>query len=440
MTSTPATPWLLRWQGLLAAGEQSRLRRWLATLAGGLLTALLLLLPLADRGGLGLLISACGLLWLVWGLATPTKNQPLGALNGWILAYLALAVLATGFSPVPAAAAKGLLKLFSYLGVYALMRRLLNESPAWWDRLLAGLLLGELATAVIGLRQLHSDTQELARWADPNSVADGTRRIYSSLENPNLLAGYLVPILPLAVVALLRWRGLWPRLLALTSLICGAAALLFTYSRGGWIGLLVSLGALGLMLLLRQTRHLSPLLRRLLPPLVITAVIVALVLAALKVEPLRVRLLSMVAGREDSSNNFRINVWMAALQMIHDRPWLGIGPGNSAFNLIYPLYQQPRFTALSAYSVPLELAVETGILGLLVGLGLLVTSLRLGWYQLQRELLLSLPALGALAAVLGMASHGIVDTIFFRPEVQMTGWFALATLGAAQSLMPSHRH
>jgi putative inorganic carbon (HCO3(-)) transporter len=95
---------------------------------------------------------------------------------------------------------------------------------------------------------------------------------------------------------------------------------------------------------------------------------------------------------------------------------------------------------LSAYSVPLELAVETGIPGLLAGLGLLVTCQRMGLNQLQRELLLSLPALGALAAVLGMASHGIVDTIFFRPEVQMTGWFALATLGAAQSLVPSHRH
>ena len=40
--------------------------------------------------------------------------------------------------------------------------------------------------------------------------------------------------------------------------------------------------------------------------------------------------------------------------MIQARPWIGIGPGNSAFNLIYPLYQQPGYTALSAYSVPLD--------------------------------------------------------------------------------------
>ncbi len=434
MVSTPAIPWLLRWQGLWHGGtKSSRLAPLLPQLAGGLLVALLLLLPLADRGGLGLLISACSVLWLVWCLSAPPSSKPLGAINSWLLVYLALALLATGFSPVPAAAAKGLFKLFSYLGVYALMRRLLDEAPRWWDRLLAGLLLGELITAVIGLRQLYGDTTELARWADPNSVADGTQRIYSSLENPNLLAGYLIPILPLALVALLRWRSPWLRLFALTSFLLGAVAMLFTYSRGGWIGMVLALAVLGLLLLLRFSRLLAAPLKRWLPPLIIAFVVLALVVAAVKVEPLRVRLMSMAAGREDSSNNFRINVWLAAIEMIRDRPWLGIGPGNTIFNLIYPLYQQPRFTALSAYSVPLELAVETGIPGLLAVFGLLITSLKIGFSQIYRDLFLSLPCLGAIAALVGLAGHGFVDTIFFRPEVQISGWFVLATLGAKQT-------
>jgi hypothetical protein len=92
----------------------------------------------------------------------------------------------------------------------------------------------------------------------------------------------------------------------------------------------------------------------------------------------------------------------------------------------------------SVLKVPLELAVEAGIPGLLAGLALLVTSLRLGFAQLHREMLLSLPALGSLAAVVGLAGHGLVDTIFFRPEVQITGWFLLATIGAAQALSQSN--
>ncbi|MFZ9848992.1 MAG: IctB family putative bicarbonate transporter [Vulcanococcus sp.] len=422
----PSTPWLLRWQGLLASGQAGVLSQRLPLLAGLVLCALMAGLPLVTRGGLSLLILASGLLWLLWALRTPAG--PIRPISAWLLAMLALAVLATGCSPVPVAALKGLMKLLSYLGVYALMRQLLEAAPQWWNRIVASLLVGELASAVIAIRQLYGDTSELARWADPNSVADGTIRVYGPLENPNLLAGYLIPILPIAAVALLRWRS-WPqRLFAAAALVLGAAALFLSYSRGGWLGMLAALGSLGLLLVLRQTRSWPTLWRRLFPLLLIGAGVALLVVAVTQIEPLRIRVLSLVAGRQDSSNNFRINVWLAAIEMIQDRPWLGIGPGNSAFNLIYPLYQQPKFNALSAYSVPLELLVEGGVPNLIAGLGLLLASLRSGWAQLKGESSWALPALAALAAIAGLCVQGATDTIFFRPEVQMTGWFCLATL------------
>jgi len=431
MTPAPApTPWLLRWQGLLAQGSAGPLAGHLPQISGMVLCALMAGLPLVTRGGLSLLITACGLLWVLWALRIPPGR--IGAQSGWLLAILAVMVLAAGFSPVPLAAAKGLAKLVSYLGVYALMRQLLALAPAWWNRIVAALLAGSLASSVIAIRQLYGDTTELARWADPNSVADGTIRVYGPLENPNLLAGYLIPILPLALVALLRWRGAASRLFAATSLVLGAAALFLSYSRGGWLGMLGGLGAMGLLLVLRQTRHWPPLWRRLVPALLVAAAVAVLVVAITQVEPLRIRVMSLVAGREDSSNNFRINVWMAALQMIQARPWLGIGPGNEAFNLIYPLYQQPKFNALSAYSVPLELLVEGGIPALLAGLGLLQCSVRRGLAQLRGEADFALPALGAVAAIAGLCVQGATDTIFFRPEVQLIGWFCLATLNASQ--------
>ena len=432
MTPAPTpTPWLLRWQGLLAGGSAGPLSQRLPWISGVVLCALMAGLPLVTREGLSLLITACGLLWVLWALRTPPGR--IGALNGWLLAILAVMVLATGFSPVPVAAAKGLAKLVSYLGVYALMRQLLTAAPTWWNRIVAALLTGSLASSVIAIRQLYGDTTELARWADPNSVADGTIRVYGPLENPNLLAGYLLPVLPLAVVALLRWHSLSHRLFAATSLVLGAAAVFLSYSRGGWLGLVGGLGAMVLLLVLRQTRSWPMLWRRLFPVLLVVAGVAVLVVAVTQVEPLRIRVMSLVAGREDSSNNFRINVWMAALQMIQDRPWLGIGPGNTAFNLIYPLYQQPKFNALSAYSVPLELLVEGGVPALIVGLGLLQRSVRNGLAQLRGEADFALPALGAVAAIAALCVQGATDTIFFRPEVQLIGWFCLATLSVSAS-------
>jgi len=423
-------PLLLRWQGLLASWSGGWLAQHLPLLAGWVLAALLAFLPLVTRSGLSLLIAACGLLWLLWALVTPAGR--LGAINLWLLLVLGLALVATGFSPVPLAACKGLLKLLSYLGVYALMRQLLAHQPRWWDRLTAALLAGELLTSVIGIRQLYDDgSGALARWSDANSVAEGTVRIYSTLDNPNLLGGYLLPILPLALVALLRWQGRWQRLFAGLSLLLGALALVFTYSRGAWMGMVSGLGILGLLLLWRAIRHWPRFWRRTLPLLLVLTAAVLLVVLVARVEPLRVRVMSLVAGREDSSNNFRLNVWTAVLQMIQERPWIGIGPGNSAFNLIYPLYQQPKFNALSAYSIPLEWAVEAGIPGLLAGVALFLTAVRTGLGQWRSQGPLVLPSLAAVGVFVGLAIQGLTDTIFFRPEVQLVALFSLATLAAS---------
>ncbi|MFN5193767.1 MAG: IctB family putative bicarbonate transporter [Cyanobacteriota bacterium] len=433
MAPTPApTPWLLRWQGVLSAAAGGPLATRLQPLAGVILCALMAGLPLVNRAGLGLLVAASGLLWLVWSLRTPPGR--ISPINGWLLLVLAVVLVATGFSPVPQAAFKGLLKLVSYLGVYALARQLLVSAPCWWDRIVAALLAGELVTSVIGIRQLYGDTSALARWSDANSVAEGTIRIYSTLENPNLLGGFLLATLPLAVVALVRWRNPARRLFALACLVFGLVALVLTYSRGAWMGMVVAFATIGLLLALRATRTWPPFWRRILPVVLLGGGAVLLVLLVSQVEPLRVRVMSLVAGREDSSNNFRINVWTAVLQMIQARPWIGIGPGNDAFNLIYPLYQQPKFNALSAYSIPLELLVEAGIPGLLAGIGLVATTLRAGLGQWRQDGPLALPALAAVAMVLGLIVQGLTDTIFFRPEVQLVALFGLATVAAASAM------
>ena len=430
MSASPI-PILLRWQGCLHRASSGPLGRQLTLIAGLVLCALMAGLPLVTRSGLGLLVLASGLLWLL--LALRTTPGPLVEIDCWILGILAIALLATGFSPVPLAAAKGLVKLVSYLGVYALMRQLLTLAPVWWDRIVAALLVGNLVTCVIGIRQLYGDSSELARWADPNSVADGTVRIYSTLENPNLLAGYLLPVLPLALVALLRWPGGASKLFALTSLVLGVAALVLTYSRGAWMGLVAEAAVIVLLLAMRATRAWPLLWRRLFPLLVLLSGAALLVVLVTQVEPLRVRVMSLVVGRQDSSNNFRINVWLAVLDMIQARPWLGIGPGNDAFNQIYPLFQQPKFNALSAYSIPLELAVEAGIPGLLAGIGLLLASLRSATSLWRGDGPFSLPALAAIAVIIGLTVQGLTDTIFFRPEVQLSGWFCIANLAAGAS-------
>ena len=81
--------------------------------------------------------------------------------------------------------------------------------------------------------------------------------------------------------------------------------------------------------------------------------------------------------------------------------------------------------------MPLELLVETGIPGLIAALGLAGASFRNGLRALRAKADLALPWLGCLAAIAGLVIQGATDTIFFRPEVQIIGWFCLATLSQA---------
>ena len=76
----------------------------------------------------------------------------------------------------------------------------------------------------------------------------------------------------------------------------------------------------------------------------------------------------------------------------------------------------------------MEILVETGIPGLLACLGLLACSLRQGLKQLNADAPSALASIASLAAIAGLLMQGSTDTIFFRPEVQLIGWFALASL------------
>jgi len=151
-------------------------------------------------------------------------------------------------------------------------------------------------------------------------------------------------------------------------------------------------------------------------------------------ETFRLRITSIFAGRDDSSNNFRINVWTAVFRMIQDYPIFGIGPGHDVFNQIYPLYQLPRYNALSAYSILLEVAVETGIVGLISFVWLLVVIFNTGWLQLQRFRQLNsvdgLWLIGAIAALIGMLGHGFVDTVWYRPVVNSIWWLLVALVAS----------
>ncbi|MFN9394373.1 MAG: O-antigen ligase family protein, partial [Pseudanabaena sp.] len=159
----------------------------------------------------------------------------------------------------------------------------------------------------------------------------------------------------------------------------------------------------------------------------------AIALGTILVPTLRKRVFS-IFGTDDSSNAFRVNVWQSVFNMIRAKPILGIGPGNKAFNQIYPLYQRSGYSALGTYSVPLEITVETGIVGVVCYGWLVFTVFRQGFLGLNRlrsdRESSGLWIIGAIATLVGMLVHGLVDTVWYRPQVQLLWWLAIAIISS----------
>lgn len=465
---------------LRAWRKGSWLMRWADEIGGILAMLVFALAPFANNTLTGLLLAACGVYWVLLTLSddeitaaesglkrqesedptsdsasspqpltlSPTSSRspthpltllatPIHLLVGL---YWSIAVVATALSPVKREAFVGLQKLTLYLLFFMLLARVLRSHRVrnW---VITVFLLAALAVSVYGIQQWFMGTDALATWVDPESPLSKTTRVYSYLGNPNLLAGYLVPAVVFSIVAFFSWQTWMRKALAIVMTIVNGTCLMLTFSRGGWIGLVFAMLVLTLLLAHWWSIYLPRFWRTWALPIVLGTATGVILLAIIVLEPLRDRVTSIFAGRGDSSNNFRINVWMAVIDMIKDRPLLGIGPGNNAFNKIYPLYQRPRFSALSAYSIVLEVAVETGLIGLAVFLWLIFVTLIQGWRAVNRLRETSNPEgfwlMGAIATLVGMFGHGLVDTVLYRPEVNTLWWLMFATI--ASYYLPAKR-
>lgn len=440
LTHLPLVQWLRasylhRLIGPLQAWRQ---QSWLmqgSDILGLILIALVFgLAPFVSNALVGLLLVACGAFWFILTISDDQRHSPLATpIHLLVLLYWGISVVATALSPVKTAALVGLGKLTLYMLLFALMARILR-SRRWRSWLITLTLHAVLIVSMYGIRQWFDQVEPLATWNDPTSSGANVTRVYSFLGNPNLLGGYLLPAIALSFAALFVWRGWMPKALALTMILVNGACLRYTDSRGAFLGFAVLAVVFLILLWYWLADRLPEPWRTWSLPVSLGTIAGMLVLAVILIEPLRTRVGSIFLGRGDSSSNYRLNVWMSVIEMIKDRPVIGIGPGNTAFNKIYPLFQRPRFSALSAYSIPLEVMVETGLIGFTCFLWFLVVTFNQGYVQLKRLRDLrdrdAFWLIGAIAGMAGVLTHGLFDTVWYRPEINTFWWLMVALVAS----------
>ncbi|AFY92799.1 IctB family putative bicarbonate transporter [Chamaesiphon minutus] len=421
-----------RWVGSLQSWrQQSWLMQW-GDEIGAILTSLVFVIspfipstPGLSTETIALLLVGVAAFWILLTLAD-NRGGGITPIHITLLVFWGISAVSTGLSPAKDAALRGLNLVSLYLVFFVMLARL-YRSPRIRNWLIGIYLHMALIVSVYGVHQSIYGAKQLATWVDAESTLAKTTRVYSYLNNPNLLAGYLLPAIVFSVAACFIWRGWLPKTLAIVMVVVNTYCLQVTYSRGAWVGaflgILVAAGLIYYWLRPRLPRF----WRSWALPIALGGIIAIVGISLLLVPSLRDRVLSIFSGSKDSSNNVRLEVWKAVGKMIHDRPLFGFGPGDRVFKKIYPIYQtSPRFSALSAYSIFLETIVEIGYVGVAALLWSIVVTFNCGLQGLaklrQARDMQAVWLIAAIVSMVALLGQGTTDTEWYRPQIQTLWW------------------
>ena len=401
----------------------------------GSIIVVFLLSTVASSDVIGFIALITFFLTVIKVMTKPDETINCKSFELWLWAYFMIVVISLAGSTLFHLSLKGFFKTFTYLGFYFSVAQFLKNNKDKIPFILGTIGLCISFEAVTGFLQNFAQVDEISTWQDVSNInpEDVMTRVYGTLKpyNPNLLGGYFVAGIPalygLAATYLVdkkyKYSLLWIVLALFSSL-----TLFLTGCRGSYIGMMVimvgmfSVSAKYLWQNYKQI-YLS----------VLGAIISFATFVLICVSSLRTRVLSIFAMRQDSSNSFRFNVYHSSLQMFKDNWLLGIGVGNQNFREIYGLYMKTGFDALSAYNIFLEIAVESGIFALIAFVGFLITLIKNGINFILKSADTKSVIIVAVAviSIIAVCIHGLVDTVFFRPQIQFVFWTMVAILSAS---------
>jgi O-antigen ligase len=237
-------------------------------------------------------------------------------------------------------------------------------------------------------------------------------RLESYWDATNSLAAFLVAAVSVSAGAALSAQSLKGTLFSAGTIPLELGAIVLTFTRGAWLALVASLGAM--LLLLRRIEW-----------LVLGLVLVVGVVAVSPPE-MTDRLVSIAAFQNERSAENRIHMWHYAVPLVIDKPLTGYG-----FFGFHELFStQPGIASVHAHNFMLDYALAIGIPGLLLVMSVIVFVLggALRTVARHRRVSSDVPLLAGLAtACFGMLCAGMTDgSIPVWPILAHSFWFLLA--------------
>jgi len=238
------------------------------------------------------------------------------------------------------------------------------------------------------------------------------QRASALFESANYLSLYLVPIIILALgfVLSLKSKKRWWWLLVLATM---SAALYFTFSYSGWLGLLIGLGFGALIYL--------PFWPTLISGLVLFVSVIATQLNHPKFQ-------QMLDFANRSSSSVRLQVWQSSLLMLKENPILGIGLG--LFEKRYPDFVVRLFNPplepimLHAHNLFLHSWLNLGLIGLAGAIWVVVNFFKQVWVAIKQDK--NIIAVSVMASMVALLTHGLFDTPYWKNDLSILFWAILA--------------
>jgi O-antigen ligase len=389
------------------------------------------------------LLLVVALVILVRGLR---DDRLLPSLRHWsfalLLAFLAVAGVSAVINGVPPLIALAGIAFTLDAVVLFFLPRIVGFDMRHAQMAVAAFLIVAVAGAVLALCQVVLAPDFLGMEVSKGRFGEGNRVGAFFNGNPNMLGAILALALPATAFPAFQMHGLrrWIAL-ALTFLI--ALALLFTFSRGAWLGLAIALvvasplvdrrvlGATFLIALLAYgTAHVMPR---------------GLLLDAGDTQGEEViDLGEATLGRLDAigeGRDLRAQFVENAAPIIGDHPLTGAGPGRYG-GAVAAIFNSPLHDQYRAGTVPegrtvdnfwLHLLVEFGLLGLLAFVGILVVPVRESLLAARRSTGMARAMLAAFACGgIILAVDSITEMLMEGNTTSFTMWFFLG-VGSALS-------
>ena len=272
--------------------------------------------------------------------------------------------------------------------------------------LLAGVLI-----AFLGLVQyLFGDLLVESSWVD-DEMFDISRRVYATFENPNILGAYFLLVIPFALAAFFAAKERMLKLCALFALAVMGLVLGLTFSRGAYLGIVFAF-AVFFVLLDRRMIFLG---------------IFALVVAYFVLPDAMLERFLSIGNMADTSTSYRVSIWLGTIDIIRDHLILGIGPGLSTWQLIYPLYAHAAAVAHHSHMLFLQVLTELGLVGFFLFLLVIYHFYKNSFIAFIRATQTTKYwAMASMAAMTAFIVMGFTDYALFNYRLRLLFWVLVA--------------